>query len=111
MSYSLTSVGDIIMAGPYIGAGEARDKTYGVLRDADHCFINLEMPLTLSTQETDKTICLKAPPSLAAEMRALGVDIATFANNHAMDYGAAGLADTLFDPFDTVLSAIITFWS
>jgi hypothetical protein len=58
MTYSLTSVGDIIMAGPFIGPPGPRDLVYGVLRNADHCLINLEMPLTLSTEETDKTICL-----------------------------------------------------
>lgn len=95
MDYSLTATGDLIMAGPFIGPAGPRDALYGALRQADHCFLNLEMPLTLSTQDTDKTICLKAPPALAADLRALGVDIVTLANNHAMDYGEMGLVDTL----------------
>ncbi|MCO6386972.1 CapA family protein [Aliihoeflea sp. 40Bstr573] len=95
MSYSLTCTGDLIMTGPFLGPEGPRKAVYGLMGAADHCFVNLEMPLTLSSADTDKTICLKAPPSLAHDLRALGVDVVNFANNHAMDYAASGLADTL----------------
>lgn len=95
MTYSLTCTGDLIMAGGFIGPETPRKTVYGLMAAADHCFLNLEMPLTLSNQDTDKTICLKAPPSLAGDLRGLGVNVVNLANNHAMDYGIAGLADTL----------------
>lgn len=95
MAVSVTCVGDIIMGGAFIGTASAREPVRKVLRSADHCFVNLELPLTGSTSPTDKLICLQAPPSLAAELRLLGADVATFANNHAMDFGVEGLRDTL----------------
>lgn len=95
MTVSITCVGDIIMGGSFIGTASAREPVRQVLRDADHCFVNVELPLTQSTSPTDKLICLQAPASLASELRTLGADVATFANNHAMDFGVEGLRDTL----------------
>lgn len=95
MTYSMTAVGDIMMAAPFQSLSKDRDPVGAVLRDADHCLVNLELPLTHSVEQADKVICLKANPALASELRRMGADVATFANNHSMDFGVAGLRDTL----------------
>jgi len=83
------------MGGPFSGPAGPRHAVRAVLGNADHCLVNLELPLTESTAQADKLICLKAPPLLAAELRDFGVDVATFANNHSLDFGVTGLCDTL----------------
>ncbi|MBI3764132.1 MAG: CapA family protein, partial [Chloroflexi bacterium] len=42
-----------------------------------------------------KAYRFRAPPSAAASLALAGIDVVTLANNHAMDYGSEGLADTL----------------
>ena len=39
----------------------------------------------------------RAPPDAAERLAELGVDAVTLANNHALDYGAVALLDTLAD--------------
>jgi poly-gamma-glutamate synthesis protein (capsule biosynthesis protein) len=105
MTYSMTSVGDIIIGRPFSGPAGPRQAVRTVLGNTDHCLVNLELPLTESLEQADKLICLKAPPSLAAELSAFGVDVATFANNHALDFGVTGLRDTL-DALDKACQSV-----
>jgi poly-gamma-glutamate synthesis protein (capsule biosynthesis protein) len=58
-------------------------------------FTNLELALTNRGERADKLVNLRADPELAGELPRFGVDVATLANNHAMDYGLTGLRDTL----------------
>ena len=57
--------------------------------------VNLETAITESTGAAGKTYTFKAPPARLAELVADGVDVVSLANNHGMDFGARGLADTL----------------
>lgn len=59
------------------------------------CFMNCEMPLTDRGQPAEKTINIRANPGVAEDLKSLGVDIVTLANNHAMDYGREGFSHTL----------------
>jgi len=70
-------------------------EVYGVLRDADWTFTNLETPLTRRGLPTDKLITFRSPPELASQLSSIGVDVVTIANNHALDYGTDGLSDTM----------------
>ena len=68
------------------------------LHGADLAVANLESPLT--TQPTPvrpdgQWINLKGRPAAAGAMARAGLGLLTVANNHALDYGSAGLADTL----------------
>ena len=82
-------------SGPLAGIAPA-------LRAADFAFANLEVPLTdARTPTATKTAAelrartqfvLKADPRHIAALRNAGLDAVGLANNHAMDYGAAGLA-------------------
>lgn len=74
----------------------------GTLSSADALLINLECALTNHREEwTDasgrrKTFYFRSDPATASEcLRAANVTCASLANNHAGDYGARGLLDTV----------------
>src|SRR6202045_3765225 len=66
-----------------------------VLRSADFAAVNLETAVTDGGTPQPKTYHFRAPPAAFTALRAAGIDLVTMANNHVLDYGAAGLADTL----------------
>lgn len=66
-----------------------------VLRRADLTMVNLETAITTGGQAQTKAFTFHTPPSALIALRDAGVDVATMANNHGADYGAAGLADSL----------------
>lgn len=67
-----------------------------VVEQSDLFVLNLECPLTTSTKQSEKVgPSLKAAPASAAGFAAMGVDVAGLANNHMMDFGEAGLTETL----------------
>jgi poly-gamma-glutamate synthesis protein (capsule biosynthesis protein) len=68
---------------------------YDWLRAGDIGFINLECPLTDRGNPADKLVALRGDPMLARELKAIGADVITVANNHALDYGTTGLFDTM----------------
>jgi poly-gamma-glutamate synthesis protein (capsule biosynthesis protein) len=65
------------------------------LRQADVTMVNLETAITTGGQPQDKAFTFRAPPSALTALKDAGIDVATMANNHAADYGSAGLNDTL----------------
>ena len=67
----------------------------GVLRSADFAAVNLETPITSGGTPQPKTYHFRAPPAAFTALRDAGIDLVTMANNHVLDYGPAGLADTL----------------
>lgn len=66
-----------------------------LLRSADLAVINLETAIAVGGTRADKQFAFRAPPSAVDALRAAGVDAASMANNHGLDYGADGLAETL----------------
>jgi poly-gamma-glutamate synthesis protein (capsule biosynthesis protein) len=63
---------------------------------ADLTVVNLESSVgTSGTPEPGKRFTFQAPPSALTALGAAGVDVVSMANNHAMDFGPDGLADTL----------------
>ena len=64
------------------------------LEAADLCIANLECPLTSSQSKTPDKCVLRGHPDWAPIMRRAGITLVSLANNHIMDYGARGLADT-----------------
>ena len=102
-AYRIGFAGDTL-----IGDGAAkRIKKHGVdyvLQDArplvagDVFILNLEAPLTrLRRQDvpgSERAWTYDMHPTIAADLRGLGVDHVGFANNHALDRGPKGLLDT-----------------
>ncbi|MGR6913027.1 CapA family protein [[Actinomadura] parvosata] len=67
-----------------------------VLRKADLAMVNLETAITTGgTPAPGKQFTFRAPASALTALKAAGVDVASMANNHGMDYMETGLADSL----------------
>jgi poly-gamma-glutamate capsule biosynthesis protein CapA/YwtB (metallophosphatase superfamily) len=66
-----------------------------VLRQADFTAVNLETAVTSRGTPQPKTYHFRTSPAAFTALRDAGVDLVTMANNHVLDYGQAGLADTL----------------
>lgn len=64
-----------------------------VLHTADVACVNLESPLT-TAPFAGGTHDLRAPPCAIAALTSAGLDCVSLANNHALDGGLAGLAET-----------------
>jgi poly-gamma-glutamate synthesis protein (capsule biosynthesis protein) len=68
------------------------------LKRADCLVLNLECCISdrgAPFPDPDKPFFFRAPPLAAERLAELGVDAVTLANNHALDYGADALLDTL----------------
>ncbi|WP_236538395.1 CapA family protein [Spiractinospora alimapuensis] len=76
---------------PETALGDAAE----VFQTSDLAMVNLETAVTERGTPADKEFVFRAPPSAYEALSAAGVDVATVANNHGMDYGEEGLADTL----------------
>ncbi|MDQ1741017.1 MAG: hypothetical protein QOE53_2669 [Pseudonocardiales bacterium] len=61
----------------------------------DLTMVNLETSISVGGTPENKTFTFQAPPSAFTALQAAGIDLVTMANNHAADYGSAGLAQTL----------------
>jgi poly-gamma-glutamate capsule biosynthesis protein CapA/YwtB (metallophosphatase superfamily) len=66
-----------------------------VLSAADVTMVNLESALTQRGTPEPKKFHFRTGPRALDVLAAAGVDIASLANNHAVDYGPLGLSDTL----------------
>jgi poly-gamma-glutamate synthesis protein (capsule biosynthesis protein) len=94
-SFTLVSTGDLAPLHPLKDQRRETQEVWDYLRSVDLTMINLELPLTTVDQPADKAITLRADPGIAPSLREAGVDVATVANNHALDHGPEGLSETL----------------
>lgn len=67
----------------------------GILSSADIAMVNLETAVTEAGTPEPKQFHFRAPATAYDAVKAAGVDIVSLANNHTLDYGQVGLADTL----------------
>lgn len=99
-SWTMVIGGDIMLN----GVSAARSPFAGierVVRAADVAYANLEIPLTNATTRTPNKSAaaiaardqyvLKADPKHGAWIKQTGFDLLSLGNNHALDYGVAGL--------------------
>ena len=66
-----------------------------LLSAADLSIVNLETSIGTSGDKQDKQFTFQAPASGFGPLIAAGVDVIGMANNHALDFGQAGLTQTL----------------
>jgi len=66
-----------------------------LFKNSDGAVINLEDPMTKSSIAYKSTIPLKANPAYAHILKDNNIVVACLANNHIMDYGDAGLNETI----------------
>ncbi|MCY3836117.1 MAG: CapA family protein [Anaerolineaceae bacterium] len=90
----LAIVGDLFLTAE-LSAEQGADDAFRPIREAVVAFANLEAPLTEGGAPSQKWINMKMAPALLGNLRTLGFDVFTIANNHLMDYGYEGFADTL----------------
>jgi poly-gamma-glutamate synthesis protein (capsule biosynthesis protein) len=90
-------VGDVHLCKPLamLGQPEAAELLRHWTGTADVAIANLEMALTIRGAPADKLVNLRGDPRLAQDLANCGFSAVTLANNHTMDYGPAGLQDTL----------------
>jgi poly-gamma-glutamate synthesis protein (capsule biosynthesis protein) len=65
-----------------------------VFNGADFSFVNLETPVAPAHSRGSKPFMFDAPVVLLDALKASGIKIVSFANNHVMDQGWAGFAET-----------------
>ncbi|HEV3128386.1 MAG TPA: CapA family protein [Solirubrobacteraceae bacterium] len=96
---TLAFAGDVHFAGRVARLLKDPATTFGpitsVLKSADFTAVNLETPVTNRGQPQLKTYHFTATPGAFTALRDARVDLVTMANNHILDYGQTGLADTL----------------
>lgn len=98
---SLEAVGDIMLGrtvGQLVLSQGPQVVFAGVqpaLDGADVLVGNLECAITTNGRPQPKTYTFVAPPESAKALGLAGFDVLSLANNHAMDFGKAGLADTV----------------
>lgn len=121
-SWTLLAGGDLML-----NAVSAQKNPFEAARDAisgaDIAYANLEIPLTsksgatprksLADRKAKRQFVLKADPAHAAHLADVGFDVVSLGNNHAMDYGAAGLAEmlALLDGLGIVYSGAGNNWA
>ena len=91
---TITLCGDICPTRRLVPPPASAEHVYQLVRDADFSLGNFEMPLTDRGAPVQKLLNIRAPASIAADIPMLGFDTLTIANNHAVDCGWEGLADT-----------------
>ena len=65
-----------------------------IFQSADFGFVNMETPVAPNHSKGSKPFMFDAPIALPQALKASGVKIVSFANNHVMDQGWAGFAET-----------------
>ena len=93
-------VGDLMFARDVVtlmeehGAGYPFERVTPLFRGVDVLIGNLEGTFTDRGERADKYYTFRAPPALASTLLRAGFDAVSLGNNHALDFGSVGLADT-----------------
>ena len=92
----LAFAGDVHFEGSSAAAlDQGLGSAAAVLRKADLAVVNLETAVTTGGDRQPKQYAFRAPAAAFDVLRGAGVDAVSMANNHGMDYGRAGLRDSL----------------
>lgn len=77
-----------------VGWGALFSDASDVFKGADFGFVNLETPVAPAHSHGSKAFLFDAPIALIDALKANGIKIVSSANNHMMDQGWAGFAET-----------------
>lgn len=99
----ISAVGDIMLDGTARPVMKEQGYDYPFVKmlpyfsGAQIVFGNVEGPLTdRGTPDQDKTYVFRSPPAMVGNaLRAAGFNVVSLANNHTLDYGTEGLAQTI----------------
>jgi hypothetical protein len=76
------------------GWGTLLTSVSDVFEGADFGFVNLETPIAPAHSKGSKPFMFDGPVALPEALKANGIKIVSFANNHVMDQGWAGFAES-----------------
>ncbi|HEX7004328.1 MAG TPA: CapA family protein [Trueperaceae bacterium] len=96
--FDLVAFGDVAFQRPISRSAVGRVASWKERLSAESpalFFGNLEIPLTDGGTPSDKPVAFRGAPAGAADLAQMGFDVLSLANNHALDYGEAGLRDTM----------------
>jgi len=103
---TVAAVGDVMMGSDFPSPNLPADRGRRLLAPAapifkscDLALANLEGPLTAEDRPVKEGVpgrsyLFRTPPSYAANLKEAGISMVSLANNHALDFGAAGFAAT-----------------
>lgn len=103
---TVSAVGDVMMGSDYPSRHLPRNRGRWLLsraapifRQSDLALANLEGPLLSDGKPAKvavkgRSYLFRTPPSYAWNLKQAGISMVSLANNHAMDFGPAGLAST-----------------
>ena len=91
---SIVLCGDTLPARRLRDVPESARDIFRHVSESDLSLGNFEIPLTQRGSPVHKLLNIRAEPEIAQDVPDLGLDVVTIANNHAVDYGWDGLADT-----------------
>lgn len=66
-----------------------------IFEEDDMTLVNFEGVLTQSDEKVEKQFNIKGEPEYIHILTAAGIDAVSFGNNHRIDYGEQGIADTI----------------
>lgn len=96
---SIALVGDLMLRSRLATLRRSQDEGFDAaikeLKAASAVVANLEMPLSRRGSRMLKHSNLRSDPEIIEDVKSLGVDGVSLANNHMMDYGPDALFDTL----------------
>jgi poly-gamma-glutamate capsule biosynthesis protein CapA/YwtB (metallophosphatase superfamily) len=98
---TLNAVGDLMLARDIITLMDENGSVYPfaavkeLLEDSDITIANMEGTFTERGTQASKFYTFRTPPLHARGLAEAGIDVVSLGNNHAMDFGAQGLQDTL----------------
>lgn len=94
---TMACAGDVMINRP--DAHSMLQHVAGILKSADVAYCNLEGPMCdVGEKHPGKagiSLHLRSTPSVAQALAGAGIDVVSLANNHALDYGVAGLDQTI----------------
>jgi hypothetical protein len=92
----LTAVGDMIFNQQISRLDDPEhQQLYRIMQEADLAYGNLEFSLNSHPELQRPFYNFRADPQFAWEVAAIGINLVSMANNHALDFGPEGLADCL----------------
>ena len=101
--WSLCAVGDVcaLKGNSQVGPARPIERRFdqdlkALIRSAEISIVNLEAPTCRADRPIPKSgPSLRMDESVPVGLKQIGFDVATLANNHTMDFGPDGLAETL----------------
>jgi poly-gamma-glutamate synthesis protein (capsule biosynthesis protein) len=106
---TLAFAGDVHFTGRTAGRVDA-DPALGplaaTLSAADFAMVNLETAITTRGTPQPKKYHFRVGPQALTALQHSGIDAVTMANNHAVDYGSQGLADSLAAQQDSPIPVV-----